>query len=263
MNKHTLVFSMVGVMLLLAACRQTPQSCPEVNRAGAGTLNDLVAASAPIQFPVDPYIVAGQFTSYANSSIFENKYHAAEDIMQTAGSPVYAMADGNISYSGKKDGYGWLVIIDHSQAKTYSLYGHLSPSRWARERGEVKQGELIGYIGDGDENGYNNEVGWIEPHLHFAVRLGKRSNYSGNGDQRWMAGWTYACPEELGWLHPSWFITAYAEEGAAIVADNPNAPTFFNRIDIPVIAYGAAFGIVFGQLFTAVRRRMKGKQSRG
>ncbi|MFC2079145.1 M23 family metallopeptidase [Candidatus Bipolaricaulota bacterium] len=54
------------------------------------------------------------------------EYHAAEDYHLPAGTPVYSMADGVASYSGTKEGYGWLIILDHPPA---NLYGHLSPSR--------------------------------------------------------------------------------------------------------------------------------------
>ncbi|MCO5188928.1 MAG: hypothetical protein M9918_12150 [Anaerolineae bacterium] len=38
----------------------------------------------------------------------------------------------------------------------YSLYGHLSPSRWKLEDDAVmRRGELIRYLGDADENGGN------------------------------------------------------------------------------------------------------------
>ncbi len=260
MKKTRYLSMLAGVILLLAACRREPQSCPAVDPAPWGTLNGRVAAGDPIQFPVDDYRVAGPFTAFDSDGFFKNKYHAAEDIKKPAGSPVSAIADGNISYSGEKDGYGWLIIVDHPQANTYSLYGHLSPSRWARDRGAVDKGELIGYIGDGDENGYNDEVGWIAPHLHFAIRLGQRSSYTGNGDGRWMAGWTYNCPEELGWLQPSWFITAYAEEGPAIVADNLHKPTFFDRVPVAAIAYGVIFCVVNYRILAAIRRRRRAKQ---
>ena len=69
-----------------------------------------------------------------------------------AGTPVYAVADGEISFSGPMGGYGWLIIIDHPQANLYSLYGHLSPGRWRMESGTVEKGEMIamksaGFVG--------------------------------------------------------------------------------------------------------------------
>jgi murein DD-endopeptidase MepM/ murein hydrolase activator NlpD len=117
------------------------------------------------------------------------------------------MADGRVSFSGPMGGYGWLIIIDHPQANLYSLYGHLSPSRWRIEKGIVEMGELIAYLGDSHENGGSLEHP-LEPHLHLGVRAGQRSDYSSNGEWRWQAGWIKPCPQDLGWLQPSVIITS-------------------------------------------------------
>jgi murein DD-endopeptidase MepM/ murein hydrolase activator NlpD len=102
-------------------------------------------------------------------------------------------------------GYGWLIIIDHPQANIYSLYGHLSPSRWRIDSGMVEKGDLIAYLGDSDENGGSSEHP-LEPHLHLGVRAGQRSDYPAKGEWRWMAGWIKICPQDLGWLRPSLII---------------------------------------------------------
>jgi murein DD-endopeptidase MepM/ murein hydrolase activator NlpD len=134
------------------------------------------------------------------------EYHAAEDSLQPAGTPVYAMADGTVSFSGPMGGYGWLVIIDHPQANLYSLYGHLSPSRWRIASGTVEKGEPIGYLGDPDENGGSAKRP-LRTHLHFGIRAGQRADYPGTGEWRWQAGWIRPCPQDLGWLQPSTVIT--------------------------------------------------------
>jgi hypothetical protein len=134
-------------------------------------------------------------------------FHAAEDYKRPAGTPVYAMADGRISFSGTAGGYGWLIIVDHPQANLYSLYGHLSPSRWNQASGtDVKRGDLIAYLGDPDENG-GSAKSPLEPHLHFGIRAGQTADYPGKGEWRWMAGWIRLCPQDLGWLQPSLIIT--------------------------------------------------------
>ena len=136
------------------------------------------------------------------------KYHAAEDSYSPPGTPVYAMADGKISFSGRMGGYGWLIIIDHPQANLYSLYGHLSPSRWRLMSGtDVKKGDLIAYLGDDDENGGSKEIP-LDPHIHFGIRAGQRADYPKKDDWRWMAGWIRLCPQDLGWLQPSIVITS-------------------------------------------------------
>jgi hypothetical protein len=80
-------------------------------------------------------------------------FHAAEDFWRPAATEVYAMADGEVSFSGTMGGYGWLIIVDHPDMNIYSLYGHRSPSRWRADPGPVAKGDLIGYLGDEWENG--------------------------------------------------------------------------------------------------------------
>ena len=112
-----------------------------------------------------------------------------------------------MSFSGLMGGYGWLIIIDHPQANLYSLYGHLSPSRWRITSGDVEKGQLIAYLGDPDENGGSVEEP-LEPHLHFGVRAGQKVDYSSRGEWRFQAGWIKLCPQDLGWLQPSAIIIA-------------------------------------------------------
>ena len=134
-------------------------------------------------------------------------FHAAEDYKRPPGTPVYAIADGQISFSAPAGGYGWLIIIDHPQANLYSLYGHLSPSRWKLESAsKVKRGDLIAYLGDSDENGGSVESP-VVPHLHFGIRAGQTADYPAKGEWRYMAGWIRLCPQDLGWLQPSVVIT--------------------------------------------------------
>jgi len=173
------------------------------------------------------------------------EYHAAEDYHLPAGTPVYAIADGRISFSGPMGGYGWLIIIDHPQANIYSLYGHLSPSRWRLESGVVEKGDLIAYLGDPDENGGSPENP-LRPHLHFGIRAGQRTDYPGMGEWRWQAGWIKPCPQDLGWLQPSGVITnqeiphgGYPEPAAGIFEKWGVELAF-----ISVYLFGAAFVLV-------------------
>ena len=163
-----LLTSSILLILLLAGCAQSPESCPPHPPADlSGAIAFAGDDQLPFRFPLDelgndvrPY-PAIFCTSGGSGSARE--YHAAEDYHLPAGTPVYAMADGNISFSGPMGGYGWLIIIDHPQANLYSLYGHLSPSRWRKESGTVEKGELIAYLGDPDENGGSPEQGWLQP----------------------------------------------------------------------------------------------------
>lgn len=196
------------LILLLTGCSSDPQTCtPSAYEMPSvfdptNTNPDLF-----FRFPLDDVDLdispppAG-FTARGGSQPDAWMYHAAEDYYQPAGEPVYAIADGEVSFSGRMGGYGWLVIVDHPQYNLYSLYGHLSPSRWYIDTGDVNQGELLGYLGDPDENGGSAENP-LRPHLHFGIRAGQRADYPGQGQWRWMAGWIRLCPADVGWLQPS------------------------------------------------------------
>jgi hypothetical protein len=192
-----------------------PQSaCPppgEADFSGAATF--AVQDSLPFRFPLESSTLldAGEpirtpFVKYGRTTR-GYEYHAAEDYPEVPGAPVYAMTDGRVSFSGRMGGYGWLVIVDHPEMNLYSLYGHLSPSRWKIEPGPVHKGDLLGHIGDSHENGGSRERPMF-PHLHLGVRAGQRGEYPGKGEWRWMAGWIQPCPRDLGWLQPSTVIAS-------------------------------------------------------
>jgi hypothetical protein len=211
MSTSRLLTGSVLLVLLLAACARSPASCPAFSPVDVSDV-ELYARDddLPFQFPLDSTAYAAPFSTnfadYGRDKSGWIEYHAAEDSLQPAGAPVYAMADGYVSFSGPMGGYGWLIIIDHPQANLYSLYGHLSPSRWRAEPGTVKKGELIAYLGDPDENGGSAKRP-LRTHLHFGVRAGQRTDYPGSGEWRWQAGWIKRCPQDLGWLQPSIVIT--------------------------------------------------------
>ena len=195
--------------LCLSGCTKNTRPCPTQPYADLSETDKFEFDSTlPFRFPMDdanPHQTE-KFTKFCTAG--RNKldapydYHAAEDYFQPAGTPVYAMANGKVSFSGPMGGYGWLIIIDHPQANIYSLYGHLSPSRWYAAVGPVEKGDLIAYLGDDYENGGSLKQP-LKPHLHLGIRAGQRNDYSAKGEWRWMAGWIRPCPADIGWLRPS------------------------------------------------------------
>lgn len=73
--------------------------------------------------------------------------HYGVDYAAPVGSPVWAIADGTVSFCGWNGGYGNQVLIKH--AKGYqSMYGHLSRFAPGMKRGKpVHQKQTIGYVG--------------------------------------------------------------------------------------------------------------------
>jgi len=86
------------------------------------------------------------------------------NIASPEGEPVWAAADGEISYAGNElSGYGNMLLIKHAGGKSTS-YAHLSRAT-VDKYDRVKQGDIIGYVG--------STGGVKKPQLHFAIRDGK------------------------------------------------------------------------------------------
>ncbi len=87
--------------------------------------------------------------------------HAGLDMAAPSGTPVYAPADGVVSYVGYEGGYGKLVSIDHGYG-VVTRYGH--NSRVFVEQGQkVHRFDVISAVGTtGRSTG---------SHLHYEVRI--------------------------------------------------------------------------------------------
>lgn len=87
--------------------------------------------------------------------------HAGLDIAAPPGTPIYAPADGVISFVGYEAGYGKLVSIDHGYG-VVTRFAH--NSRLLVEKGQkVSRRDVIATVGNtGRSSG---------PHLHYEVRV--------------------------------------------------------------------------------------------
>ncbi len=87
--------------------------------------------------------------------------HLGIDLAANIGTPVYATADGKISFVGRDRGLGKMIRINHLSGYT-TVYAHLSQIQV--KRGEhVKRGDLIAMVGN---TGYSTG-----PHLHYEVHF--------------------------------------------------------------------------------------------
>ena len=91
--------------------------------------------------------------------------HAGMDLAGPLGTPIFATADGTISFAGWMRGYGNLIEIAHGKA-IETRYGHLSRIL-VKPNTPVKRGQLIALMGStGRSTG---------SHLHYEIRLEGRA----------------------------------------------------------------------------------------
>src|SRR5207253_10864954 len=89
------------------------------------------------------------------------RMHTGIDIGVPYGTPIHAVAAGQVIYAGWMEGYGNLVFIDHGRGLST---GYAHQSTIAVSNGQaVTQGQVIGYVGC---TGH-----CFGPHLHFEVRV--------------------------------------------------------------------------------------------
>ncbi|MEQ6356817.1 peptidoglycan DD-metalloendopeptidase family protein [Lysinibacillus sp. M3] len=93
------------------------------------------------------------------------EFHYGVDLANSTGTPIWAAADGVVSYAAPLSSYGNVVIITHSingEIHT-TVYAHLNSFN-VSVGSEVSQGQQIGTMGmTGRVTG---------PHLHFEVHIG-------------------------------------------------------------------------------------------
>ena len=121
----------------------------------------LMLASIPAILPIEKAqgnIISGYGMRY-HPILKVRRMHWGLDITAQSGTPIYATADGTISFNGRKGGYGKTCVVDHGYGYQ-TLYGHMKTIT-ARKGSKVKRGEIIGYVGS---TGLSQS-----PHVHYEV----------------------------------------------------------------------------------------------
>lgn len=86
--------------------------------------------------------------------------HQGIDLAAAAGTPIYAVYDGEVVYAGVQKGYGNLVILEHGD-RVMTVYAH-NQSNIVETGEKVKAGEQIAAMGSTGRSTGN--------HLHFEIR---------------------------------------------------------------------------------------------
>lgn len=148
-------FSIIAEQFKLPAVSGTIAKTPRLEKLREAFFSEPIsAAKAKVSSP---------FGLRFHPAQSKQKHHDGIDYSAPKGTPIRAAADGTVAFVGRKNGYGKVVIIEHS-AGFSTLYAH--QSRFARnlKKGSVvPQGETVGYVGaTGTATGN---------HLHYEVWL--------------------------------------------------------------------------------------------
>lgn len=115
-----------------------------------------------LRVPLDYHFVSSDFMKRRKHPILGGlRPHHGIDFAAPYGTPVWAVADGEVVSSEWRGGFGKTVVIKHRDGYE-TLYAHLSRyGPGIREGVQVKRKQIIGYIGStGLSTG---------PHLHFGM----------------------------------------------------------------------------------------------
>lgn len=84
------------------------------------------------------------------------------DIGAPVGTPVWAVADGEVLFAGTQPGYGQLVVIQHDRGLA-TVYGR-NAENCLKAGARVRRGQVVARLGRGDRAG--------SPYLYFEIRKG-------------------------------------------------------------------------------------------
>ncbi len=122
-----------------------------------------------LRTPVDFTRISSRYGNRKHPTLKRWKKHTGVDYAAPRGTPIKTSGSGKIVHRATKGAYGKTVIVDHGNGYK-TLYAHLNNyNRKARNGRNVKQGQVIGYVGStGRATG---------PHLHYEFRVrGKHRN---------------------------------------------------------------------------------------
>ncbi|MBI2769456.1 MAG: M23 family metallopeptidase [Burkholderiales bacterium] len=130
-------------------------------KGGYYTLDGKSLASSYLASPMEFSRVTSGFSMRFHPILQQWKAHLGTDYGAPMGTAVRTIGDGVVEFAGVQNGFGNVVIIQHSP-KDKTVYAHLS--RIGVQRGQaVKQGQSVGAVG---------MTGWATgPHLHFEFRV--------------------------------------------------------------------------------------------
>lgn len=118
--------------------------------------------------PADQFVLTSPFGMRVSPFTRQADFHKGLDLSAPTGTPVYATAEGIVSFAGRyplRESVNWwrfgnVVVVNHSD-RFITIYGHCDAIK-VRAGQHVRQGEVIATVGS---------TGWsTNSHLHYEVR---------------------------------------------------------------------------------------------
>ncbi len=121
-----------------------------------------------LPLPADQFVLTSPFGNRVSPFTRAADFHKGLDLSAPTGTPVYATADGVVTFAGRYPisqsvawwRFGNVVTIKHAD-RFVTIYGHCEEVK-VRAGQEVRQGEVVATVGS---------TGWsTNSHLHYEVR---------------------------------------------------------------------------------------------
>ena len=145
--------------------------------------------AAPSGWPVRSGYITSTFGFRKDPFRGRSAFHKGIDFAGVRGSPVVAVGDGIVTFSGRQSGYGNMVEVRHKDGLT-TRYGHCQ-KLLVKEGASVERGQTIATLGSSGRS--------TGPHVHFEVLVGgKQVNPMKYIDQANIAADTRASSDRSG-----------------------------------------------------------------
>ncbi|MDQ3180701.1 MAG: M23 family metallopeptidase [Acidobacteriota bacterium] len=143
----------------------SPVPPPETNTNQSQNNNITSESPTVLMIPVVG-IKREQLQDTFNAARSEGRIHDAIDIMASVGTPVVAVADGEIAKFFDSE-RGGITIYQYSLDRRFVYYyAHLQKrADNLKEKDFIRRGTIVGYVGDTGNAGAGNY------HLHFSIAL--------------------------------------------------------------------------------------------
>lgn len=102
-----------------------------------------------------------------NDLVGASERHHGTDIMAPRGTPLVAVADGEVEKTEWNFLGGWTILLLGDDGLRY-YYAHMNGPSHLKAGDTVRRGEIVGEVGDSGE-GPEGTTGKVPPHLHFGI----------------------------------------------------------------------------------------------